>query len=119
MARIEWVEQRLDRWAEWIARGKACGRGTLAMFKGIPVDADRPLQGLSLDEAECFKTDKAIRALPGVLPETVSHYYLSGSMAAQDRMRISRAVLSTRITQAHRMLAQAWEEEKAEGVLNR
>lgn len=107
MARIEWVEERLERWAEWSLR-KGAPSGTLPMFKGGADFVSRTLAGLHLDETECWKTAKDIAALPDPLGQTVTVYYQSGSMAAQDRLTISRAVLSQRLDRAHRALASVW-----------
>jgi hypothetical protein len=124
MARLEWVHQRLERWAEWVARGKACSRGMLPMFRGQPSEVVRPLQGVTLDEAECWRTEKAIMALPAWLPETVMTYYLSGSAAAQERQGITRFALAQRMTRAHKLLADAFlaeldpNRDVSKGVLN-
>lgn len=108
MAKIDWVQDRLERWAEWLARGGEHRSGVLPMFTGMPADISRPLHGLRLDDGECWKTGDDVANLPEPLPLTVSHYYLSGSMAAQDRLSISRAVLSQRIDRAHKLLADKW-----------
>lgn len=108
MAKIDWVQDRLERWAEWLCRSGGTSGGTLPMFRGDPVDMARPLLQYALDETECWKTGEDVNNLPAPLPETVVAYYLSGSMAAQDRLSISRAVLSQRIGKAHTLLAAAW-----------
>jgi hypothetical protein len=106
MAKIEWVEERLERWAEWTVRGGGDSGGVLPMFTGG--GGTRVLAGLTLDETECWKTARDVAALPLPLPETVTHYYISGSMAAQDRLDISRDVLAKRIGKAHQVLAETW-----------
>lgn len=108
MAKIDWVQERLERWAEWVARGGARCGGTLPMFKGMPVDSARPLQGIVLDDTECWKTATSVKALPEPLSTTVSGYYTRGSLATQEALGISRAVLSQRIDRAHRLLASQW-----------
>ena len=108
MARIDWVEERLERWAEWMSRGGGASGGTLPMFRGDPVDIARPLLQFALDETECWKTGEDVNNLPSPLAETLVAYYLRGSMAAQDRLCISRAVLSQRIGRAHTLLSAAW-----------
>lgn len=107
MAKIEWVEERLERWAEWTVRGGGDSGGVLPMFTGG--GGTRVLAGLTLDETECWKTARDVAALPFPLPETVTVYYTSGSMAAQDRLDISRSVLSLRISKSHALLAGAWQ----------
>ncbi|RZI82611.1 MAG: hypothetical protein EOP38_15470 [Rubrivivax sp.] len=107
MAKIEWVEQRLERWAEWTVRGGGDSGGVLPMFTGG--GGTRVLAGLTLDETECWKTARDVAALPVPLPETVTQYYTSGSMAAQDRLSISRDVLAKRLARAHKHLADAWQ----------
>lgn len=108
MARIDWVDDRLERWAEWLCRSGGTSGGTLPMFRGDPVDIARPLLQFALDETECWKTGEDVNNLPAPLPQTLVAYYLSGSMAAQDRLDISRAVLSQRIGRAHALLSAAW-----------
>lgn len=115
MAKIEEVDLRLDRWAQWVARGKGGGMGTLAMFNGEPSVLSDPGPRIPLNEEECWQTEKAVLGLPDPLKETVMTYYLSGGFAAVDRLSISRAVLSQRIDRAHKLLRDAWEQK---GVLN-
>lgn len=109
MARIEWVEQRLDAWALWIIRGRRCGGGSVhPMWRDAPPDPNEIHEArVPVDEEECWLTDRQVRALPDPLAETVGAYYLHGSIYARDRLKISSSLLSQRIQDAHRRLAEA------------
>ena len=113
--RIEWVHLRLDRWALWVARGKrggGVGSGLHPMWRDMPRDDQAAAQPtVPLSDDECWQTDQSIMALGRIDPalaETVACYYLRGSMAARDQMRISQATLSQRLDRAHRRFAGEW-----------
>ena len=112
MAKIEWVDQRLERWAMWVSRGKrGNGGGCHPMWRNTPSDGPACEAAVPLSDLECGQTEDAINALNAIDPavaETVGIYYLSGSFAAQDRMRVDRSVISQRINKAHRWFAQQW-----------
>jgi hypothetical protein len=103
MAKIDWVDQRLSLWAEWVVRGRSgIGGSMLAMFNGEPSDNGPPTARIPLNEEECWQTEAGIMQLDGILQETVVTHYTGGTM------EISRAVLSRRLDDAHRQLAAMW-----------
>lgn len=114
MARIDWVDQRLDRWSMWIIRGKSAGGtgGMHPMFRQAVVDECLdPTASIPINDEECWQTDTAIKALAKTDPavaETVALYYLKGTQACQLGMRISKSVMSQRLERAHRQLALMW-----------
>jgi DNA-directed RNA polymerase specialized sigma24 family protein len=107
MAKIEYVERRLELWALWVARGRSLQGGMLAMFDGEPGDG-APHANIPLDEEECWLTDSAIKLLPDPLAETVAVNYLSGGEAAKRRMGIRASALSQRLERAHKLLYAQW-----------
>lgn len=109
MAKIDWVDQRLELWAEWVGRGRCgVGGGMLAMFNGEFIDSGQPQARIPLNEEECWQTEAGIKQLPDPLQETVAIYYTSGSSAVQAQMYVSRAVVSQRLDRAHKMLSDMW-----------
>ncbi len=109
MAKIVWVEDRLNLWAEWVVRGRCgVGGGMLAMFNGEPTDHGTPQARIPLNEEECWNTEAGIKQLDQPMQDTVVLYYTSGTFAARDRMDISSAVLSQRLDHAHRLLSAMW-----------
>lgn len=117
MARIEWVQQRLDAWALWRIRGRI-GRGMgikpHPMWRGYVAPMDRQPQAIvPVDDEQCWRTEHAVRALASPLLETVEGYYLHGSLAVRDRLGISRATLSLRLTDAHAQLAELLRDPRA------
>lgn len=106
MAKLQWVDQRLNLWAEWVGRGKrGGGAATHPMWRTVPSDGLKAEAAIPLNEEECWHTDKAVQQLPHFLRETIALYYLSGTLCVLDKMNISRSTLSQRITTAHLLLA--------------
>ncbi|TAK97056.1 MAG: hypothetical protein EPO09_04935 [Aquabacterium sp.] len=109
MARIEFVEQRLNLWAEWVHRGRSgLGGGMLAMFNGEAIDSGPPTARIPLNEEECWNTEASVLKLEQPLQDTVVLYYLSGTLAVRSKLDISDAVLSKRLDKAHRVLSALW-----------
>lgn len=110
MAKIEWVDQRLDVWAKWVVNGRSLvsGAGCHPMWRDMPPDPAQTYEArVPINEEECWRTEQAVQALPVELAQTVAAYYLHGTYFAQDRLSISRAVLSQRLDRSHRLLAQS------------
>jgi hypothetical protein len=108
MAKIQYVEQRLLLWAEWVDRGGRSPGGTLAMFNGAPSDGV-PNYNIPLNDEECWQTDKAVADLPSPLRETIQWHYVYGSNVAKERMQTTTAVHSQRMDRAHKMLWAVWQ----------
>lgn len=86
MARIDWVRQRLIRWAAWRSRRDIGGQGypTQAAFTRLAVDGGgfRPGASVNVDDAEDVLTDKAVQSLRADKPHlhrTVELVYLEDS----------------------------------------
>jgi hypothetical protein len=119
MAKIEWVHHRLERWSMWRARGgrSSGGAGMHPMFQGYRPDGGVVAEPqVPLSDLECAETEASIKALPSPLGETVGSYYLEDSDRCRRRMAISSSTLSQRIDEAHRLLAQSWNQAKNDGV---
>lgn len=108
MAKIEYVEQRLLLWAEWVERGGWSAGGGLAMFNGEP-SYWRVAYNIPLNDEQCWATNKAVEGLPAPLSDTTASYYLLGGNQAKARHSISAAVLSQRLDRAHRLLHAQWQ----------
>ena len=108
MAKIQYVEQRLLLWAEWVERGGGSPGGMLAMFSGEPGDGSTNYN-IPLNDEECWSTDKAVKGLPEPLSDTVKWHYLYGSNTARLRLVITSAVLSQRLDRAHKLLYAQWQ----------
>lgn len=113
MAKIEWVDQRLDRWSIWRARGgHGSGGGMHPMFRQAVVDECMdPTASIPISDEECWQTDKAITALSETdkaLAETVAWYYLKGTQRCMVEMCISAATLSKRLDRAHHHFSRSW-----------
>lgn len=109
MARIDWVEQRLEVWALWRARGRrgeALGIKPQPTWRGYVAPVDREPQAIvPVDDNECWRTERAVHQLQPPLVETVEAYYLHGSLAVRHWLGISKGTLSQRLTLAHARLA--------------
>ncbi len=111
MARIDWIEQRLQVWARWVlTRG---GGGVLG-YAGVNLaDSDAGRSGYAsaavpLLEAEAADTDAAVQQLtPTGLRLTVAEYYAGRGGIADKAARLccAEATVYARLDQAHRQLA--------------
>lgn len=112
MARIDWIEARLQNWARWsLVRG-----GGMLGYAGVNLaDSDAGRDGyigatIPIGDVEASETDAAVRRLyPGGLALTVfAHYVGRGGIA--DKLKglgfISEATYHRRIDQAHKQLAE-------------
>lgn len=120
MAKIEWVHHRLERWALWKSKGGTLGgaSSSCAMWQNVQVDCpDRTDAPIPIDEIECGRTDQAILLLPEPLGLTTACYYLHDSGRTRAQLGISSSLLSQRIDQAHRLLVDLFNGERAPGPL--
>lgn len=110
MARIEWIEQRLQNWARWkLARGG----GALGYAQVNLADADAGRDGyiearIPTSDVEAAETDQAVARLnPPGLALTVREVYV-GAGGIKDKARrltCGVATVYARVEQAHRQLA--------------
>jgi len=109
MARIDWIEQRLQNWARWVLTR----RGELGFQSS---DTMRPggtggyrQAAIPIADAEASDTDEAIRRLyPGGLALAVQEFYTGqGGIADKaGRLHCGESTLHKRIDDAHRQLAE-------------
>jgi DNA-directed RNA polymerase specialized sigma24 family protein len=109
VARIEWVEERLQNWARWSLMH---GSGVLG-FAGVNLEAagmprepyaEAPIPVSDIDASE---VDEAVGRLPSELKATVVTHYL-GKGGIRDKLKLlccTEGTLHRRIGQAHRLLA--------------
>lgn len=113
MARIDWVQLRLENWARWHATMNAGGLGfaTQAAFLTEAVDCDEQ-QGarIPIDEVEAGITHEAVEALRAThahLHQTIGLYYLRGEGISGTALKTQRApsTIKARLAQADGLLA--------------
>jgi DNA-directed RNA polymerase specialized sigma24 family protein len=109
MARIEWVEQRLQNWARWrlIRGGGVLGYASVnllaaAMPRATDVDAPVPTS-----DVDAHEVDDAVARLPSELKATVLEVYVGEGGVRQKlaRLCVSEPTLHARVGRAHRLLA--------------
>lgn len=111
MATIDWVDDRLDRWATWRIKGgdssSVTGRyGDTLLSTEYEGDGYRePRAPITTWQDECRKTDNAVARLDEEDQDTVVAYYVHGSSMAQDMLGIGRSALSQRLSRIHIVLA--------------
>ena len=110
MARIEWVEQRLQNWSRWrLGRGSGVlGFASVNLLAAaMPRDGstEAPVPTSDVDAAE---VDDAVARLPSELKATVLEVYLGagGERQKLSRLCCSKATMHARIGRAQRLLAE-------------
>jgi DNA-directed RNA polymerase specialized sigma24 family protein len=109
MARIDWIEQKMQNWVRWkVSQGSGrLGYSSVNLQNAeMPREpyADAPIPTSDIDASEI---DEAIGKLPSELKAAVHVVYLS-NMTMREKLRrlaIAETTMQTRIGQAHRMLA--------------
>lgn len=109
MARIEWVEQRLQNWARWrlMSGSGVLGYAGVNLAEAGGVREPYAEAPIPVTEVEASETDTAVERLPGHLKATVLELYL-GQGGIRDKLKrlcCSEPTLHRRIEQAHRLLA--------------
>ena len=114
MARIEWVEYRLQNWARWVlARGDSGGLGYSRIQLGQPEAGRRSLYvetKIPINDVEASATDDAVdRLYPPGLSLTVREFYTGRGGIADKARRLccAESTIYARIDAAHRQLADA------------
>lgn len=118
MARIDWVEHRLQNWARWKLSG---GMGCLGYAS---VDLEQAGNGgdrdpyaaaaIPTNDIEASDTDDAVDRLPSELKVTVLEVY-TGKGGLADKIRrlcCGESTVHARIGRAHRLLADHWTARK-------
>lgn len=110
MARIDWIEQRLQNWARWsLMRGSGVlGYSAVDLSDPTPGIRDPYAQApIPTNEIEASETDDAVQRLPGDLKRTVIEVYVGPGGLRQKLARLCCAerTLHDRVDRAHRLLA--------------
>lgn len=113
MARIDWVQHRLENWARWHAtmNGGGLGYASSAAFLAEAVDCDRQLEArIPIDEVEGSITHDAVEALKlghGHLHQTLRLFYLRGEgiKGTARIMRRAESTIKAQLAQADALLA--------------
>ena len=116
MAMIEWVGDRLERWASW----RIAGRGSSAVsYGGCTLGREyqgggnrEPSAPITVWDDECARTDHAIAQLDAFHQRVVAEYYLNGTAAVLDRLEISRSRFSQIMSKIHLLLAELFVMER-------
>jgi len=120
MARIDWVQRRLENWARWYDRMHSGGLGfaSQAAFLTEAVDCDRSNEAhIPVDEVEASVTNDAVEALKlgyGHLHQTLRLYYIKGQGIKQTArtMRRAESTIKAQLAQADGLLAVWFTERK-------
>lgn len=126
MARIGWVERRLDNWARWSNERASRGLGLprQSMFlraAGAPrgYGAGNRIPVESIDASQTERAVQALRGVNGLLHAAVIHHYLHG-VSGQDLadrlggVSVRRAY--QRIEEAHQILDQWFREQRRSAI---
>lgn len=110
MARIEWVEERLQVWARWkIARGSGdMGYSSVDLGGANGGRSGYVTAAIPMLEVEAAETDEAVQGVhPGELRLTVTEYYCGPGGIEEKMLRLgcAKATLMRRIEQAHEQIA--------------
>lgn len=110
MARIEWVEERLQEWARWrIARtGGDMGYGSSDLGAANGGRSGYVTATIPIEETRASATDDAINRLVPAGTVLTVHVYYVGAGGHQDKAKhlgISVAAMYARIDKAHQQLA--------------
>lgn len=115
MAMIDWVDRRLHNWARWLAvrGGGSGGLGYAAVKWGGPggsSGADGPV--IPVWSVEASATHDQVVKLPSELRRTVEVYYLETDSRARISIKLccSVSTVDSRLTRAHRLLKEAFDE---------
>lgn len=122
MARVDWVEDRLQNWARWwLGRRGELGYGSTnplgAGGGGRYREASIPIM-----DAEASATDEAIgRLQPAGLGLTVREFYAGAGGIADKAARLccSEATIYRRIEQAHAQLAEDFRAQRERAMVER
>lgn len=120
MARIDWVQHRLENWTRWHAtmNGGGLGFATQAAFLNEAVDCDgRQEARIPIDEVEASITNDAVEALKlghGHLHQTLRLFYLKGEgiKGTARTMRRAESTIHAQLGQADALLATWFTERK-------
>lgn len=111
MARIEWVQHRLENWALWHERGRGGGLGyaTQSILLSDPTDRGRDVW-VPVDEIDAAVTDEGVEALKlghGHLHKTLQLIYLRGCgiKAAARQMARAESTIKAQLDRADQLLA--------------
>lgn len=116
MARIDWVEARLQRWAEWLKVGDGAGypaRCVLHENWSPPSPGTTPQLKVA-PPSDAPQTHRIVLGLSERMRATLAAHYLLG-MTAQDAAAVLECAPDTvhqRIERAHALIAQALAERQ-------
>lgn len=123
MARIEWVERRLDNWALWKERQGSGGLGfaTCSIFVNGPAARGQAEARIPVDEIDASITDDAVESLKlghGHLHRTLHYFYVRGWGIKETASAMKRAesTIHAQLGQADALLATWFDERRRRGA---
>ncbi|UYL85474.1 hypothetical protein gp19 [Acidovorax phage Aval] len=130
MARIKWVQQRLENWGMWASRGGhgSGGYSSQSVLAGwVEMDAwARNRCGgsvIPVSEAEALETDRAIASFKATRPAIAKalilvYVYDFGVVEAAYREKVAQSTMHARLGQADQAIAM-WLEDRASELAKR
>lgn len=113
MARIKWIKERLNDWAEWRVRTESSGLGfaRASIFNSVPSGGYRDVQ-IPINALEAELTNRAVESLrvgKGHLYMTLQLIYIrsTGIRGAAHTMQRAESTIKAQLEQADAALA-AW-----------
>lgn len=111
MARLDWVERRLQNWSRWKLNSGSGPLGFAAVDLSNPTPevrdpfAEAAIPTLAVEASE---TDDAVQRLPGELKATLLEFYTGRGGLADHLRRLvcAKATLYARLERADRLLAE-------------
>lgn len=126
MAKIDWIERRLQNWVRWRVAGGGgpLGYAQVKLGDAAAVVCDRrgyddaPIPTNAIEAGE---TDDAVQRLPSELRATVLEVYLGTGGEAQHMARLccARATMYARVDRAHRLLAEHFDAREQRAAAER
>lgn len=131
MARIKWVQQRLENWGMWASRGGA-GSGGFASASVLAgwVESDAWARNrcggsvIPVSESDALETDRAIASFkdtrrPLAEALVLVYVYDFGVLEAAYRARVAESTMHARLSQADQAVAMWLEDRQAEAQRKR
>lgn len=119
MARIEWVQRRLENWALWHERGRDGGLGyaSSSVLLSERVDCSNREAVIPVDEIEAGETNEGVEALKlgnGHLHVTLCLFYLDGVgiKEAAHRMQRAESTIKAQLARADHVLSEWFADRK-------
>lgn len=119
MARIDWVDARLQNWARWLASRGHGAMGYAGVNWGSMASSNAGRDGyveavIPTSDVEASETHGAVARLPSELRATIECVYLGTGTTREScqRLNIAEQTLHKRVERAHVLLAKHWDAKR-------